>query len=388
MSVLPAVESIEDVARLRDLLDAVLQINADLSLPDMLERIVRAGVHLIGAKYGALGVLSEGGTSLSEFVFVGLDQEVANGIPEVPQGRGILGLLIRDPRPIRIANLTSHSESFGFPPGHPQMNSFLGVPITTRGEVFGNLYLTDKTEAYEFTSEDETLAIALANAAAVAIENARLHDRVKSLALAEDRERIASDLHDTVIQRLFAIGLGLEAVRPLTSNDVAKRRIDEAVDSLDETARQIRSTVFALQGRAHRERGLRDEVSAIVTEAAAGLGFEPFLHLDGAIDSEIDDETAEHVTSVVREALANVVRHSRATRVEVDLVVKNHQLRVEVRDDGVGMPPIHRAGRGLTSMAKRAQDLGGSVSISPGVNGRGTVLAWRVPLDRASRAPR
>jgi two-component system, NarL family, sensor histidine kinase DevS len=386
VSFLPTVDNIEDAARLRDLVDAVLQINSDLSLPDMLERIVRAGVNLIGAKYGALGVLSEDGASLSEFVFVGLGQEVANEIKEFPQGRGILGLLIRDPRPVRIENLTSHRDSFGFPPGHPPMKSFLGVPIMTRGEVFGNLYLTEKTHAKEFTAEDAALAVALANAAAVAIENARLHGRVKDLALAAERERIAADLHDTVIQRLFAIGLGLEASRPLTSNEAAKRRIDEAVDSLDDTVRQIRSTIFAL-ARRNRERGLRDEVSAIVTEAATGLGCEPFLHLDGPIDSEIDDEAAEEVTCVVREALANVVRHSRATRVEVDLVVKNHQLRVEVSDDGIGMPPIHHAGRGLTSMAKRSQDLGGSMSVSPGAHGRGTVLAWRIPLEGTSRAP-
>lgn len=371
---------IEDASRLRELLEAVLKINSDLSSADMLERIVNAAVRVTGARYGALGVLSEEGSFLSEFVYAGLEQEKADQIAHPPRGRGLLGLLIRDPRPIRIVDLGSHPDSFGFPSGHPDMTSFLGVPIMTRGEVFGNLYLTNKTGANEFSLDDEALAVCLANAAAVGIENARLHERLRGLTLAEERSRIASDLHDTVIQRLFAIGLGLDAILPLTSSDAVRKSIDAAVGSLDETVAQIRSTIFALQGRRHSDRGLRDEISAIVTEASTGLGFEPFLHLDGPIDSEIGGQVAENVTSVVREGLANVVRHSQATRVEVDVVVRNHQLRIEVSDDGVGVPPIHPTGGGISSMAKRSRDLGGSMSISPGPHGKGTVLAWRVPL--------
>jgi signal transduction histidine kinase len=375
---------VEDVGRLRELMEAVLSISSDLSLPDTLKRIVSSAVRVVNARYGALGVLSEDNGGLAEFVYVGLDRAQADAIGSHPQGRGILGLLIREPRPIRLPDLRAHPDSFGFPSEHPPMTSFLGVPIVTRGHVFGNLYLTDKQDAPEFSAEDEALVVALAGAAAVAIENARLHARVRDLALAEDRERIAADLHDTVIQRLFAVGLGLQAIRPLAPDRAVEARVQAAVDSLDETIRQIRSTIFALQGRQLSERGLRDEISRIVTESTTGLGFEPFLHLDGAIDSEVGEEMANDVTSVLREALSNVIRHANARRVDVEVLVRNHQLRVEVRDDGVGVPPVHIAGRGLTSMAQRSERRGGTMSVSPGAKGKGTILAWRVPLPARS----
>lgn len=375
-----ALRGVVDADRLKELFDAVVSIGSDLSLPDTLERIVTGGTRVIGARYGALGVLSDRHAGLAEFVYVGIDESDADAIGSLPQGRGILGLLTQEPHPIRLADLRTHPKSSGFPAGHPVMKSFLGVPIVIRGQVFGNLYLTDKLRAPEFSSDDERLAVALAGAAAVAIENSRLHSRVRDLTLVEDRHRIAADLHDSVIQRLFAIGLGLEAILPLTSTEDVNVRIERAVEGLDKTIREIRSTIFALQGRHRSDVGLRDEISAIVTESTTGLGFEPFLHLDGPIDTEVGDDVAEHVTTVLREALSNVVRHARASRVDVNLVLFNHQLRLEVRDDGVGVPPIHSAGRGLSSMARRSESLGGSMSVSPGDRGNGTILAWRVPL--------
>src|SRR5439155_26292720 len=177
----------------------------------------------------ALGVFDRAGHGLSEFITAGLDPAERAGIGSLPEGHGILGLLILEPKPLRLADLTSHPDSFGFPPHHPPMRSFLGVPITIRDQVFGNLYLTEKQGASEFSEEDEALAIALAGAAAIAIENARLHARVRDLALIEDRERIAADLHDTVIQRLFATGLALEGTMRLASPEVAAR-LEQAVN--------------------------------------------------------------------------------------------------------------------------------------------------------------
>jgi GAF domain/Histidine kinase len=211
---LPAVE---DPDGLRHLVDAILAVGSDLSLPVTLRRIVESAVTLVGARYGALGVLDESGDGLAEFVHVGLQPGEAAKIDHLPEGRGILGALIVDPRPLRLTDLHAHPDSYGFPPGHPPMTSFLGVPIKVRSQVFGNLYLTEKQGAPEFSEQDEALAVALAGAAAIAIENARLHARVRDIALIQDRERIAADLHDTVIQRLYATGLGLEASLPLAS---------------------------------------------------------------------------------------------------------------------------------------------------------------------------
>ena len=196
---------------LRELLDAVLVLGSDLDPPSMLRRIVEAAVGLVDARYGALGVLDDTGTRLSQFITVGIDDATHDRIGELPEGHGILGLLIVDAKPLRLPDLNAHPDSFGFPPNHPPMQSFLGVPVLVRGEVFGNLYLTDKTTAAEFSGVDEELAVGLAAAAGVAIQNVRLQARVQNFALVEDRERIARDLHDTVIQRLFATGLSLQA---------------------------------------------------------------------------------------------------------------------------------------------------------------------------------
>src|SRR5262245_3469162 len=201
----------------------------------MLLRIVESSVELVDARFGALGVLDETHTRLAQFITVGIDAARRQAIGDLPEGHGILGLLILDARPLRLPDLRRHPDSYGFPPNHPPMTTFLGVPIRVRDEVFGNLYLTDKRSGGEFTSADEELVVGLAAAAGVAIENARLHARVHELALVQDRERIARDLHDTVIQRLFATGMSLQGTARLvrTDPDAAVERIEGAVDDLD-----------------------------------------------------------------------------------------------------------------------------------------------------------
>lgn len=366
----------EGDARLERLLDAVLGVAADLSLPVVLRRIVESAVELVDARYGALGVIGPDRT-LVEFITVGADPTTVEAIGELPHGRGILGLLIHEPRPLRLADLSQHPDSYGFPPHHPAMHSFLGVPIRARGEVFGNLYLTEKKGAGEFTEEDERLVVALAAAAGVAVENARLHSRVRELALLEDRERIARDLHDTVIQRLFAVGMGLQGAARLAQRPELGARIQQAVDDIDATIRDIRASIFALQLEARGGHGLRVDVLALASEAAASLGFEPHVHFDGPVDAAVSEGMAEHVLSTLREALTNVVKHARATRVDV-AVRAGDSLEVEVADDGVGLPPVREGGRGLTNLRQRAIALGGHVDVgaAPG----GTVLRWTVPL--------
>ena len=378
--------AIRDPERLASLVDALLSVGSDLSLPDVLHRIVEAAVSLVDARYGALGVLDEARVGLAEFVNVGIDAGQAAAIGHLPEGHGILGLLILEPSPLRLGDLSAHPDSFGFPPGHPPMRSFLGVPIRIRDKVYGNLYLTEKQGAFEFSAEDEALVLSLAGAAAIAIDNARLYERVRDLALVEDRERIAADLHDTVIQRLFATGLALEGSLRLASPELAGR-IEQAVTELDETIRQIRSSIFALHVPRTRGRGVRAEIVTVATEAAAGLGFEPHLAMDGPLDAAVTDEVATQLLASLREALSNVVRHAGATRVDVHVgIAPGGELEATVRDDGVGVDrPGHAEGapgRGLANMAYRAVRLGGTARLSSGPEGRGTVLTWRVPLAR------
>ena len=299
---------------LRRLLRAVVAIGTDLDLTATLQRIVESATELADAQYGALGVLDPTGTFLSEFLTVGIDPEHRAQIGDLPKGHGILGLLIREPRAIRLPDLREHPDSFGFPPNHPPMRSFLGVPVTVRGEIFGNLYLTDKRSEDAFSDIDEELVVALAVAAGVAIENARLHARVRDLALLEDRERIAMDLHDTVIQQLFAVGLSLQATLRLLDAETG-RRVQLAIDDLDTTIKRIRSTIFALDAPVQLagSDSVRRRVIALVSEMTPTLGLEPRTFFDGPIDSLTDEHIAEEMLPVLREALSNVARHAQAT---------------------------------------------------------------------------
>ncbi|HUR77015.1 MAG TPA: GAF domain-containing sensor histidine kinase [Acidimicrobiales bacterium] len=367
---------------LRELVDAIVAVGSDLDLSAMLKRLVTVATELVGAQYGALGVLDPGGTRLEDLISVGVDDEMHRLIGDLPEGKGVLGVLIVDAQPIRLPDIEKHADSYGFPSDHPPMKSFLGVPIRVRGAVFGNLYLTNKIAADAFTEVDEELSVGLAAAAGVAIENARLHNRVQELAVVEDRERIARDLHDTVIQRLFATGLSLQATARTARSDPASAavRIDAAVDDLDITIKHIRSAIFALESsRGGGADLLHNRVLATIEEFTSGIELEPFVLLDGPIDTGVPDEIAEEMMAVLREALSNAARHSGATRVTVEVSVGD-LLTVRVIDNGKGLQGEPRAdGHGLRNMAARAGRHGGSLELAPAEDG-GFVVEWSVPV--------
>jgi signal transduction histidine kinase len=364
---------------LRKLVDAVLSISADLDLASVLQRIIDVAMDLVDAQYGAIGVLDETKTALAEFVTAGLDDETYRAIGDLPKGHGILGLLIVEPKPLRLPDLREHPESYGFPPNHPPMKSFLGVPIVVRQEVFGNLYLTDKRSGEVFTDVDEELTIALAGAAAVAIENARLHARLAELVLLEDRERIAKDLHDTVIQRLFATGLSLQGTARLAQRPDVAARLQDAVEDLDETVRHIRTVIFGLETVTNREDGVRHRIMALTREASGALGFLPEVTFTGPVETLLDAATGAEILATVREALSNVARHAAATAVTVALV-GGDEITLRVADNGRGLPAQEhlRRGLGLRNMASRAEALGGRFVARVGEDG-GTVVEWTVP---------
>lgn len=365
--------------QLRRLLDAVLSVGSELDLATVLQRIVEAATDLVDARYGALGVLDESNEHLSDFLTVGLDAHERERIGALPKGHGILGVLISDPRPLRLPDLHRHPDSAGFPPNHPPMNSFLGVPITVHGRVFGNLYLCDKIGGEPFSDTDEELSVALATAAGVAIDNARLHAKVSSLVLFEERDRIARDLHDTVIQRLFAIGLNLQSVAQLSLDDGARRRLESAVDDLDTTVREIRSAIFQLHSTRAAETSFRVAATDLVAEAARTLGFEPSIVFEGPLDTAVDETLAEHLLSVEREALSNVARHAEASSALVRISLVDGWVALSVIDDGLGPGELHSGGHGVRNMRTRAERLGGRCDIE-GTEGGGTSLVWSVPV--------
>lgn len=353
-----------------------MAVGSEHELPTVLRRIVDCATELSGAKWGALGVLDETGTYLSQFIYTGIDEDTAAEIGDLPSGHGILGLLIVEPKPIRIPHLRNHPESFGFPPNHPEMDSFLGVPIRVRGEVFGNLYLTGKEG--DFTEKDEELVVGLATAAGVAIENARLQTRIGQLHVVEDRERIARDLHDTVIQRMFAIGLGLQSLAMRSNDSEQTARIQEMVDELDETVRHIRTTIFELQRRRLPGRSVRQEITELVEELCWRGNITPSVTFSGPIDLVISDTTATHLVAVIGEALTNVVRHAQATNVSVS-VESDKNITSTIADNGIGLSQSHKDGNGLRNIKSRAAQLNGSVELSSSEDG--TTIRWIVPND-------
>jgi signal transduction histidine kinase len=369
-------------AQLRRLLDAITSLGSELSLPVVLRNITEVATDLVDARYGAVGVLDRTHTRLAELITVGSDEAGIAAIGGLPEGLGILGGLVLD-GPLRLPDLARHPDSRGFPPHHPDLASFLGVPIWVRDTVFGNLYLAQKAGGGAFSDVDEELAVGLAAAAGVAVENARLHEQVQDVAVLEDRERIARDLHDTVVQRLFATGLSLQGVqRRLAAHPDLAARIQQSVDDLGVTVRQVRSAIFQLQPVTSSSGSVRRAILAVATEQAPTLGFEPVVRFDGPVDTAVDGELADSLLNTVREALSNVARHARAGHVDVEVTVAGGELLLRLADDGVGIAPraaVAAPGQGLANMRERAERLGGTFRTDPAPDG-GTVVTWRVPL--------
>jgi two-component system, NarL family, sensor histidine kinase DevS len=539
-----AQEVISTQGRLRGLLRANQLVTGDLTVETVLDRILTAACELIGARYAALGML-DAEHGLAAFVHTGMPEDAVRVIGHLPEGKGLLGALIDDPRPIRLGRIGEDPRSIGFPPGHPEMNSFLGVPIEVRGEVFGNLYLTESLNG-EFSAEDQELAQSLAATAGAAIANARLYETARlrgewlqaserisrtllsgavdpesplrlvaelaqkvaqaelvtvtvpgrepddltvavavgaasarvqgrtlpraetiagqvmrdgkpvcvahprelaletvvsrdidagpvmvvpltgsarahgvlgvarargraaftdedlelvssfaaqaavaveladarvaqqRAALADDRERIAEDLHDHVIQKLFAAGMLLQAVSAALPPGRETDRVLGVIDDLDDTIGQIRTTIFQLQRTRPGQRpGMRSRLLDVVSEAAPSLGLEPEVRFAGVIDT-LRGDVADDLVAVLREALSNVGRHANATSVEVSLTVRPDRVLLDVQDDGNGPPTDGAAGGGLVNMRRRAERHGGTVTFGVGDRG-GAWLRWSVP---------
>jgi signal transduction histidine kinase len=379
---------ITGIERLRHLLTAVMSLGAEVDLRSTLDRIVATATELSGATYGAFGVLDDEGEALADFITAGVDAETHRSIGALPTGRGVLGVLIREPRPLRLGDLAHHPSSVGMPPGHPPMKSFLGVPVQVNGRPHGILYLCDKEGGGQFDEVDEETTITLAAAAGVAIENASIQDRFTELLVLEDRERIARELHDVVIQRLYAVGLNLQGSVRLSDDSRLAERLEGAIDDLDQTIRDIRSTIFELNTSRATGTSLRQDILEVVAECGRGLGFEPAVRFDGPVDAVVGDKAAGHLLVVIREALSNVSRHAGATAATVTVAATDDVVELCVADNGSGPPAGegHEAGahggKGLKNIVTRAQQLGGNASLDAGAEA-GSVLRWVVPLDRS-----
>ena len=375
------VQPIMDQRRNDALLAAIMDVVSGQDLNTTLRRIVESARMLSHAKYGALGILGDNGM-IEELVFVGMDEETAASMGGGhPEGKGVLGVLMSHPHSIRMDRLSEHPESVGMPHGHPRMDSFLGVPVRVRGSVFGNLYLTEKVENQSFTEQDEDLVTSLAAVAGLAIENARSYEQRQQLAVYMDRDRIARDLHDLVIQRLFATGMSLNALaRSANLNETESTKVQSAIDDLDGTIKQIRQTIFALTSKAStiEHASVRRRVMHEVETYSNLLGSSPALTFDGAVDALVDDKIATHLLAALRELLSNAMKHAQAKRFSVSVQILDDQVVLTVADDGVGIKESERQS-GLANLRNRAEQLGGTFECTRRLPS-GTRARWSVPV--------
>ncbi len=256
----------------------------------------------------------------------------------------------------------------------------LFCPLGLEDGILGALVVARPRGAAGFNANDTALVEVFANAAMVALTLGEARVELEQLQATAERERIGRDLHDTVIQQLFALGMGLQSIERLTSGSVAGR-IDRVVDGLDEVIREIRETIFHLERPAMAESGLRAAVTAVVGAAAESLGFTPRVGFQGPVDAVTSDELESQVVAVLTEVLSNVARHAAASAVEVVIVAEDNMLLVSVADNGVGPPKGRTAGNGLRNIAERAHALSGSVSITAR-SPSGTLVEWSVPIRR------
>ncbi|HEY7598088.1 MAG TPA: GAF domain-containing sensor histidine kinase [Actinophytocola sp.] len=371
-----------DRDELREVSAAVLAVTAHLSVRDVLRTILTSARRLVGARYAALGI-PDGDGGFGEFIADGVTDEQWAAIGPLPRTHGVLAVMLRDPNPVRLANIRDHPRFGWWPAAHPELTDFLGMPIVDGDEFVGELFLANSCNPGGFTAADEELMRLLAAHAAIAIVNARLYERGRELSIVEERNRIARELHDAVTQKLFSLRLTADAASALLERDPARAAAELA-------------NVRKLAAEA------TDELRAIVVEARpadlGGDGLDIALRKQAELLDRVHEPTIRYtschcvptltearqqaVYRIAQEALHNALRHAGASRIDVKMVTDKGTVVLEVRDDGAGFEPrsAEGAGRrlGLTSMRERARSAGGRLDVASGP-GRGTTVRLAVP---------
>jgi signal transduction histidine kinase len=328
-----------DEAKLQWLLTAGRQLVSDLDLERVLGRVLEAAMEVTGARYAALGVLDESRSGLENFIHRGIDDATRAEIGDLPQGRGVLGLLISNPEPLRLPDVGSHPASAGFPPGHPPLGRFLGVPITSRGERWGNLYLTEKRGEPEFSAGDAEAALLLADWAAVAIGNARsvAADRLRLAMEAAEQERLqwARELHDQTLQGLAAIRMMLATGRR-RGGDHLGDAIESSVEQLDAEISAVRALISDLRPDSLDRLGIGAALEGLVERM---LARDPEVEIEIAPRDrlpQLPKSTEVAIYRVIQEAMTNAIRHGQAGRIVVSLERNGASVAAAVEDDGIG----------------------------------------------------
>ena len=375
--------------QLREVYQTGLALAEDLSLDAVLQRVVDLARELTGATYGALGVLGPG-DALEQFLTSGISAQERERVGALPVGRGLLGEMLRATEPLRVRNIAEHPASVGFPPGHPRMTSFLGVPVIHRGRTQGSIYLTDKRGADEFSEEDAALLGLFAAQAGLAIENARLYERVQQLAVEEERQRIAREMHDGLAQVLGYVNVQVGAVRRLVElgrNADATGELERLEEAARDAYADIREGILSLRVITQKGAGLLSALGTYLRDFSEQSG----IKVDLVVEHEgrevtVPPDLEVQLIRIVQEALSNVRKHSKATGAEVRFGADPSQFTVAVRDNGSGFRPDRLGATGgprfgLQIMRERAESLGGTLEIGT-APGTGTTVTVRVPRRR------
>lgn len=396
-----------DVERQLDVVGrATVSIAAERSLPLLLQRIVDAAREVTGAAYGALGVADESGR-LVAFITSGLSQQERDRIGPLPVGHGLLGVILRGTAAVRVPCIDQHPSAYGFPPHHPVMTSFLGTPILLHGRNLGNLYLTNKQGAPEFSEEDERLVAMLAAHAAIAIDSARLREetsealaqRLRELALAndqlqrlaslvitaqeEERRRISRELHDETAQALTSVLVRLRLLTRQAETDEMRTGLLQVLGLTSETLDGVRRMAVDLRPSTLDDLGISPAVESYARDFSERWGIAVTVHTP-AHGGRLPRDRELIVYRVVQEALSNVAKHARATSVEVELRIEGDHLIVIVRDNGRGFNVTEalasrERGLGLFGMQERAQLAGGYLDLQSALE-TGTTVTLVLPV--------
>jgi len=364
------------IKKLSALIQAAAAVVGEVDLDHVLRRLVSEARSTTRARYAALGVLGFHGV-LSGFTHEGLEAGVANKIGSLPQGRGVLGTVVRERRTIVLDNIADHPDSFGFPEHHPHMVSFLGVPIMAGDKAFGNLYLTDK--AGGFDGSDVEMVEALATIAGAAINHARLRDQLEEVAIIQDRDRIARDLHDSIIQDLFAIGLSLQSLSERVADESSARVLADSVDRLDDAVEALRDFIYDLKSNSALRPSLEQQLEATIDRFQSAYPNAVTLACDGVAD--VDPSMTEQFVMLASEALSNALRHSGSGEVTVSVNRSDNAVSLVVEDTGAGFDAdATTSGMGLMNMRDRVRRLNGEIEVRT-VPGEGTTVAISLPTN-------